>query len=104
MDNVGCLLGQQAGDVLEVEVKNRGSAWGRWVKVRVLICVSKPLIQGCWMNIASGNKVWIAFKFEKLIDMCFVCGCLNHMEIGCPKLIGLQLVGKEILRPCEKGI
>lgn len=72
MEKVGRLLGKQVGDVLDVDTKRRGSAWGCWLKVRTLVSVSKSLIQGCWLNIVGGKKVWVAFKYEKFPYFYFV--------------------------------
>ncbi|XVF88864.1 hypothetical protein PTKIN_Ptkin19aG0084800 [Pterospermum kingtungense] len=86
---VGWLLGNQLGDVIEVDSKGNNSVWGKWLKVQVLVHVFKPLKRGCWMNIANGNRIWITFKFEKIPDLCFVCGCLDHTEKDCVKAIAL---------------
>lgn len=98
------MLGGQLGDILHVDVKNKGFAWGKRLKVRILISVSKPLIKGCWLNIAGGSRIWVSFKFEKLIDLYFVCNCLDYMEVDCVKAIALQLSGKEIKRDFEHGV
>lgn len=80
MERIGNLLGKQIRKVLSVDTKSKGSAWGCWLNVRVLVNILKPLILGYWINIVGGKKVWIIFKYEKLPDLCFVCGCMNHME------------------------
>lgn len=54
---IGFLLGKQAGDVLEVDGKNKSSIFGHWLKVKVLVDVAKPLVLGCWLNIAGGQRV-----------------------------------------------
>lgn len=56
------MLGKKIGDVLEVNTKNMCSSWGHWLKVRALVYVSKRLAQGCWLNIAARQRVWVTFK------------------------------------------
>lgn len=58
----------------------------------------------CWLNIAGSKHVWVTFKYEKIPDLCFVCGCLNHMKADCAMAVALHLSGKKVMRNYEKGI
>lgn len=104
MEKVGTSLGKELGDVLSVDTRNRGFPWERWLKVRVLTMVSKPLVLGCWLNIAGDAKIWVTYKYEKLPNICFVCGCLDHMEADCPVVVASQLKQQEPVRKYAKGV
>ncbi|GAV61918.1 DUF4283 domain-containing protein/zf-CCHC_4 domain-containing protein [Cephalotus follicularis] len=80
---VGQIIGQSMGVTEEVEwVKDRGNQ-GSYFHLRVLVPINEPLRRG--MNLACGclGKVWVYFKYEKLPNFCFVCGCLGHVERDC---------------------
>lgn len=87
-----------------MDASNKSSSWGRWLKVKVLVHISKPLVLGWWLNIAGGERVWITFKYEKLPDLCFVCDCLYHMEVDCAMVVASHLLGVEPIRKFEKGV
>ncbi|GAV84375.1 zf-CCHC_4 domain-containing protein, partial [Cephalotus follicularis] len=42
-----------------------------------------PLRRG--MNLSCGclGKTWLNFKYEKLPNFCFFCGCIRHVEKEC---------------------
>lgn len=40
--------------------------------------LSKPLCRGAPVRSPEGDKVWVAFKYERLQGLCFNCGLLGH--------------------------
>ncbi|XVF51709.1 hypothetical protein PTKIN_Ptkin04bG0206200 [Pterospermum kingtungense] len=86
------------GEVLEVEMSEKRRVWGKWIRVRVVIDVTKPLKKGCWLTIIGGKRVWTTFKFERLPDFCFVCGRLTHLEKDCQKAVELQMSNQPVLK------
>ncbi|KAF7837557.1 reverse transcriptase [Senna tora] len=54
-----------------------------FVRVRVFVDVSKPLVTGFWAPRKDGPEVWVFLKYEKLIDMCFNCGIVGHEQKHC---------------------
>lgn len=42
--------------------------------------VSSPLMKGCWLAASDGSRIWIDFRFKKLLDFCYICGCLDHND------------------------
>ncbi|KAF5449950.1 hypothetical protein F2P56_030343 [Juglans regia] len=78
----GRQLGNTIGVVEEVDVKEDGSGWGRYLRVMIVIDLQKPLARGRTINV-RGEKLWIPVRYEKLPRFCFSCGCLIHGKGGC---------------------
>lgn len=73
------ILGSRIGDILEVEdpVVN-GRVMRDFLRARVLVDISKPLMCGVWIPRPNMEKVWISIKYENLHVFCFKCGIVNH--------------------------
>lgn len=80
---VGEVLGNKVGRVMEVDCSANSIAWVRCPRVRVLINVSKSLLRGTKINF-EGNTSVVIFRYEKLLDFCYICGTLDHVEKDCP--------------------
>ena len=74
---IGVILGEVLGDVLEVETDDDVSAWGKFLKIRVALNITKPLKRGKMLSLSGGGKVLARFKYERLSDFCYVCGRLD---------------------------
>ncbi|XP_055960851.1 uncharacterized protein LOC130015176 [Mercurialis annua] len=62
-------IGSKLGRVLECgEVGNEG--WSRFERIRVMVDVSRPIC-------------WIPFKYERIQNYCYWCGCLDHTITDC---------------------
>ena len=55
----------------------------RFVRVRVTLNISKPLCRGRVITLEDGKDLWIPFKYERLPNLCYRCGCLLHDEQNC---------------------
>ncbi|XVF69665.1 hypothetical protein PTKIN_Ptkin11bG0099900 [Pterospermum kingtungense] len=45
------------------------------------------------------GKFLAKFKYERLPDYCYICGCFDHQEIDCPMTIQFMKKG---LQPSRK--
>lgn len=90
-EKIGNLLGGKIGRILEVEADKGKLACGKWLRVRVLVKVTRHLKKGCWLSWTGGERRWVTFKWEKLPGFCYVCGSLCHLENDCDKLLHMQL-------------
>ncbi|XP_030936213.1 uncharacterized protein At4g02000-like [Quercus lobata] len=54
-----------------------------FVRIRVTIDVSKPLCCGRVISLDSGKELWVSFKYERLPNICYRCGCLTHDDRDC---------------------
>lgn len=66
-----------------VNVAGDGAGWGRCLRIRVSIDITKPLDRGRALDLGR-NSSWVTFKYEKLPLFCFNCGCIVHGDQGCP--------------------
>lgn len=98
---VGRVIGSRLGEVLEVESSTGGVAWGRCLRVKVLLDVTRPLCRGS--TISTGSiKTKVLFRYEKLSDFCYFCGILDHVDKDCPTLfesLDLETMGRRQYGP-----
>lgn len=78
----GKLFGESIGKVDEVDVKGDGSGWGKCLRVSIEMDLTKPLARGRTICV-KGEKLWISLRYEKLLRICFDCGCIVHGNQGC---------------------
>jgi hypothetical protein len=70
------------GLVEEVETEEDGIGWGEYLRVRICLNISKPLVRGRVLKL-NGEATWIAFQYERLPKLCFQCGVIRHSARGC---------------------
>lgn len=95
--DIAIKLGGIFGKVLEVD-ENTISICGKFIRVRVMIDVSKALRRGVLITI-GGKKLWIGLKYERLPNFSYTCGKLGHGDLDPRKrsnttmnmVIGLEL-------------
>ena len=59
-----------------------------WVSINIY----KPLKQGNEIAVTRGGSVLEIFKYERLLDFCYICGQLDHQELECDELVRLRKV------------
>ncbi|XVE52439.1 hypothetical protein DITRI_Ditri02bG0122400 [Diplodiscus trichospermus] len=69
-------------------------AWGKYLRVRVLINITKPLKRGQRVVVEGGKKIRTTFKYERLPDFCYVCGMPDHQEQECNEAIRIMKAKK----------
>ncbi|CAI9778772.1 unnamed protein product [Fraxinus pennsylvanica] len=77
-------IGARLGKVLSVNTDSSGVCMGEFLRVKVLINISKPISRGRFLNI-GGIKHWIPFKYERLPKFCYHCGLIKHPVGRCEK-------------------
>ena len=65
-----------SGDAEEFEGDN-------YMRVRVSIDITKPLSRGKKVEFNNGEESWVSFKYERLPNLCYWCGCLTHQDWDC---------------------
>ena len=80
---MGWTIGSSLGSVLDVVVSESEVQWGKCLRVRVHIDITKRLVRGKKITIEGGESKWVIFKYERLLSFCYRCGLLNHALKEC---------------------
>lgn len=78
ISETGQAIGSKVGEVMAVDVSESGIHWGKYLRVRVKIDVTKKLVRGKKVMIEGGKQWWISFKYDGLPNFCYCCGLLSH--------------------------
>jgi hypothetical protein len=62
---MGIRIGSSIGKVEEVEVDVDGVGWGEYLRVRIVLDLTKPISRGRFLHIRDKTH-WISFKYEKI--------------------------------------
>jgi hypothetical protein len=100
----GELLGDAIGEFLCVDVDDNGQAAGEYLRIKVKIDITKPLMRGTTLYLENDdenksedenlvgeepdgeeNGKVISFKYEFLPDFCYVCGIIGHNDRSCSR-------------------
>ena len=57
--------------------------WSRYVVFKAKFSIHDPLPRGAVTNFGEKGARWLPFKYEKLPNFCYRCGCLGHVEGVC---------------------
>lgn len=82
-DEVGRAIGGRIGELLEVDNRVEGGEQGRFIRIMVRLELNAPLKRGGNIVCGGGRKVWVAYKYERLLSFCFYCGRVDHEENSC---------------------
>ncbi|TXG54199.1 hypothetical protein EZV62_019455 [Acer yangbiense] len=71
-------LAEQIGEVVEIPSESR-ECWGRFLRVKVRIDISKPLKRWLRLKLGKDDEVTVvSLKYERVPEFCFACGRLGH--------------------------
>ena len=56
---------------------------GSFLRMKVTIDKNKPLCRGRLISLSHGEQSWVSFKYERLPNICYWYGCLNHVDKDC---------------------
>ncbi|XP_050241424.1 uncharacterized protein At4g02000-like [Quercus robur] len=79
----GWAIGSCLGAVIDVDVSESGVQWGKCLRVRVRVDVTKRLVRGKRITTEGDEPKWVNFKYERLPNFCYRCGLLNHSLKEC---------------------
>lgn len=78
-------IGAALGKLKEVGLNKGEVEWGEFMRIRVCIGITKPLLRRKMLNIGLLTPIWVRFAYERLLDICFSYGVLGHGHKDCPK-------------------
>jgi len=90
-EKVGTDIANYIGEFLEYDVKNNSNYLRTYMRIIVLLDVTKPLKRQKKIKRQGGEASFIKFKYERLGNFCYYCGCLGHIEDYCEKLYSLEV-------------
>ena len=97
-NKIALVIGKSIEEVLEIDSGRDRVAWGRFLRVRVLINVHKALKRGTRVNTSSGGQALAVFRYERLLDICFVCGSLDHQKSECEEAVKARKIYGGVVR------
>jgi hypothetical protein len=84
-DQRGKAFVSRLGTVEKMEVDESGRAWGEFLRVRVVIDVTQPLIR-CLSVFSQSRQAtdFYTVMYENLPTFCYSCGMFGHSSLICP--------------------
>ena len=76
-------IGGRIGKVQEVETNDAGECMGSFVRVRIMVNVTRPLPKRLLLKLEDGGQISLRIAYEKLPDFCFCCGLIGHQYREC---------------------
>ncbi|KAL5756018.1 hypothetical protein ACOSQ2_020764 [Xanthoceras sorbifolium] len=81
---IGWALGNKIGRVMDIDVSATGDCLGRFLRVRVVIDVTKPLNRFLRVCLLEGDPdTVLLLRYERLAEYCFQCGVVGHVVREC---------------------
>ena len=69
--SIGNHIANEIGIPLLIDAPKSGLAWGPFLRMRVDIDITKPLMRAKMLQIENVDKGWIYFKYERLPTFCY---------------------------------
>ena len=60
-----------AAGLVDKNTKESDSMGDGFVRVRVRVDISKPLCRRCVVSLENGKELWVSFKYERLLNLCY---------------------------------
>ena len=74
-------IGRKIGSLIETDHKSR---WGKCLRIRVNMDVTKPLRRFVMLTGTEGRKDWWGrLAYERLPMFCYECGIIGHADVEC---------------------
>ena len=67
-----------------VEDTGPGLPTEAFLRAKLVVDSTRPLIPGCFLPLDDGQVVWVYFRYEGVFKFCKQCGCVGHHTGRCP--------------------
>ena len=71
---------------------------GNFLRLKVRLDLTLPLCHVRLISLENGKQIWISFKYERLPNLCYWCGCLIHDD----KDYEIWIDGEGTLKPKDR--
>ncbi|TXG58157.1 hypothetical protein EZV62_015986 [Acer yangbiense] len=76
-------MAEQIGKMIDIPIESK-DCWGKFMKVKVQIDISKPLKRWLRLKLDKSNDiVMVSLKYERLPEFCYVCRIIGHASKEC---------------------
>lgn len=79
-------MGNYIGRYVTYCPSNFVDVWRDYMRIRVTICLDKPLKRRMKIKMAGNDWFWANFKYKNVPNFCFICGIIGHSERFCNQL------------------
>ncbi|KAK1550953.1 hypothetical protein Q3G72_027583 [Acer saccharum] len=78
-EEIGLFLGKMIGDVKEVDLATAREENNRYLRIRVTVLISEPLVRSLRVDLIGTRKVTtMLLRYERLQNYCFKCRRIDH--------------------------
>jgi hypothetical protein len=86
----GKQIAASLGEFLEYDEKNNSNFWRKYMRIRVMLDVRKPLRQTRRLKKQDGESHEVQLKYERLGMFCYYCGLMGHTDDSCDLLFSVE--------------
>lgn len=77
-------IAEMVGSVEKIDVDDQDRAWGPYLRAKVKIDISKPLLRAVSLfSVKRQTKELYKVRYEKLPSFCYSCGIIGHSSLEC---------------------
>ena len=73
----------EAAGRINASTDDSESEGDNFMRVRVSVDITQPLCRGRVISLDNGKELWVSFKYERIPNLCYWCGCLTHNDRDC---------------------
>lgn len=92
------IIGSTIGPIIKLDDNSQYTQAQSFLRAQILVDTTQPLKTGCFINRENGSKLWLAFRYERLSDFCYICGCIDHTESSCTH----KVADDDVDDPCNQ--
>lgn len=77
------MIGESMGEVEDMDADEGTVAWGEYLRIKVKLDVSKPLMRAKKANLEKLGTHWVRFSYDRMLKFCYACGMLGYGHSEC---------------------